>query len=222
MDTFFTKEPETLSWIDNFEKKNKIIFWDIGANIGLYSIYASLKHSDIQVISFEPSTSNLRTLSRNISINNLDKKITISQLPLSNLSFEPKILNETNFLEGYSQNTFGSEINFEGEKMNINNKYKILGTSVDYLTSNNILNFPNYIKIDVDGIEHLIMKGSIKTLSNEKLKSILVEINENYSEQYTEILKIMEKSGFRCINKNRAEEFYKGRYNKTFNYIFKK
>ena len=222
LDTFFTKEPETLSWIDNFEKKNKIIFWDIGANIGLYSIYASLKHSDIQVISFEPSTSNLRTLSRNISINNLDKKITISQLPLSNLSFETKTLNETNFLEGYSQNTFGPEINFEGKKMNISNKYKILGTSVDYLTNNNILNFPNYIKIDVDGIEHLIMKGSIKTLNNEKLKSILVEINENYSEQYTEILKIMEKSGFRCINKNRAEEFYKGRYNKTFNYIFKR
>ena len=222
LDTFFTKEPETLSWIDNFEKKNKIIFWDIGANIGLYSIYASLKHSDIQVISFEPSTSNLRTLSRNISINNLDKKITISQLPLSNLSFETKTLNETNFLEGYSQNTFGPEINFEGKKMNISNKYKILGTSVDYLTNNNILNFPNYIKIDVDGIEHLIMRGSIKTLNNEKLKSILVEINENYSEQYTEILKIMEKSGFRCINKNRAEEFYKGRYNKTFNYIFKR
>jgi len=222
LDTFFTKEPETLSWIDNFEKKNKIIFWDIGANIGLYSIYASLKHSDIQVTSFEPSTSNLRTLSRNISINNLDKKITISQLPLSNLSFETKTLNETNFLEGYSQNTFGSEINFDGKKMKINNKYKILGTSVDYLTSNNILNFPNYIKIDVDGIEHLIMKGSIKTFTNEKLKSILVEINENYSEQYTEILKIMEKSGFRCINKNRAEEFYKGKFNKTFNYIFKR
>ena len=52
---------------------------------------------------------------------------------------------------------------------------------------------PSYIKIDVDGIEHLIMRGSIKTLNNEKLKSILVEINENYSEQYTEILKIMEK-----------------------------
>ena len=52
------------------------------------------------------------------------------------------------------------------------------------------------------------MKGSIKTLSNEKLKSILVEI--------------IEKSGFRCINKNRAEEFYRGRYNKTFNYIFKR
>ena len=65
VDTFFTKEPETLRWIDNFTKKKKIIFWDIGANIGLYSIYAALKHQDIEIHSFEPSSSNLRVLSRN-------------------------------------------------------------------------------------------------------------------------------------------------------------
>ena len=40
-------------------------------NIGLYSIYAALRHKNIEVISFEPSTNNLRILSRNISINNL-------------------------------------------------------------------------------------------------------------------------------------------------------
>ena len=40
-ETFSTKEPETLEWIDNF-KKNKV-FWDIGANIGLYSCYAAKK-----------------------------------------------------------------------------------------------------------------------------------------------------------------------------------
>ena len=39
VDEFFTREPETLEWIDSFEnKENKIIFWDIGANIGLYSM----------------------------------------------------------------------------------------------------------------------------------------------------------------------------------------
>ena len=54
-----------------------MIFWDIGANIGIYSIYAALKHQHIQVVSFEPSTSNLRILSRNISINNLDEKILL-------------------------------------------------------------------------------------------------------------------------------------------------
>ena len=74
VDTFFNKEPETLEWIDSFNNKNKIIFWDIGANIGLYSIYAALKYSNIEVVSFEPSSSNLRILSRNVSINQLEKK----------------------------------------------------------------------------------------------------------------------------------------------------
>ena len=42
--TLFTKEPETLNWMDNFQSNNseKIIYWDIGANIGLYSIYQLL------------------------------------------------------------------------------------------------------------------------------------------------------------------------------------
>ena len=44
VNTYFTKEPETLEWIDDFEKKESLIFWDIGANIGLYSIYNSLKN----------------------------------------------------------------------------------------------------------------------------------------------------------------------------------
>ena len=43
VDTFL-KEPETLQWIDGFKTEEKIIFWDIGSNIGLYSIYATLKH----------------------------------------------------------------------------------------------------------------------------------------------------------------------------------
>ena len=36
VNTFFSKEPETLKWIDEFDSKNKAIFWDIGSNIGLY------------------------------------------------------------------------------------------------------------------------------------------------------------------------------------------
>ena len=41
VNTFHSKEPETLEWIENFEKES--IFWDVGANIGLYSCYAAKK-----------------------------------------------------------------------------------------------------------------------------------------------------------------------------------
>ena len=51
IETFYEKEPETLEWIDSFNNAKKIIFWDIGANIGLYSIYAALKHKNIEIIS---------------------------------------------------------------------------------------------------------------------------------------------------------------------------
>ena len=51
---FYSKEPETLEWIDNFSKKEKVIFWDIGSNIGLYSVYAAATIENIEVISFEP------------------------------------------------------------------------------------------------------------------------------------------------------------------------
>ena len=70
VNTCLTKEPETIEWIDGFENKENLIFWDIGANIGLYSIYNSLKNVNSTTIAFEPSSSNLRVLTRNISINN--------------------------------------------------------------------------------------------------------------------------------------------------------
>ena len=65
-----TKEPDTINWIKNFNKFeiDKPIFWDIGSNIGLFSIFASVCHENLKVISFEPSTNNLALLSRNISI----------------------------------------------------------------------------------------------------------------------------------------------------------
>ena len=56
--------------------------------------------------------------------------------------------------------------------------HKTVGMSIDNCVD--LLNFdkPNYVKIDVDGIEHLILKGASKTLKN--VESVLVEVNDNY------------------------------------------
>ena len=194
--TFFTKEPETLEWIDNFKKKENLIFWDIGANIGLYSIYNSLKNKNSKTICFEPSTSNLRILSRNISINNLEKNIKILPIPLTNKENCFLTMNESDFIEGGSLNSFGEKFDFEGKDFKINMKYQILGTTINNLIDNKILEIPDYIKIDVDGIEHLILEGGSKYLKNNKLKSLSVEINENFRDQYEKVLKIMRENEF--------------------------
>ena len=67
------KEPETIEWIKFNSSNKKLILWDIGANIGLYTLFASKYHENkIQVIAFEPSVLNLSVLARNIYENKLN------------------------------------------------------------------------------------------------------------------------------------------------------
>jgi FkbM family methyltransferase len=224
VDTFHTKEPETLEWIDTFDKSGDFIFWDIGANIGLYSIYNSLKHKKSQTISFEPSTSNLRVLSRNISINNLFDRIKIFTVPLTKGENKFLIMKEGEFQEGGALNSFGENFDFEGKKFLPKMNYQIYGTNINYLIGNKILDIPDYIKIDVDGIEHLILEGGNKYLSNKKIKSLSIEINENFTEQHEKVIEIMKKNDFKILHKKHNEDLFKNDpYNKfirIFNYIF--
>ena len=188
-------------------------------------IYAALKHSNIEVVSFEPSTSNLRILSRNISINGLEKRIKINQFPLSNVENKYLMFKEEKFIEGVASHTWGEDFNFEGKSFTSANNYKIYGTTINYLLDNKILAIPNYIKIDVDGIEHLILKGASKFLSNSHIRSLSIELNENFKEQVETVLRIMKESNFNLKYKKRAENYsgYKNiELSKTYNYIFKK
>ena len=222
VDTFFSKEPETLEWIDSFEKKENLIFWDIGANIGLYSIYNSLKHPKSTTIAFEPSSSNLRVLTRNISINNLEKNIKVISMPLTNKKNIFQEMNESQFYEGGAHHSFGETFNQEGKEFKPTMKYNLLGTTINYFLENLILDIPDYIKIDVDGIEHLILEGGDKFLKNEKVKSLSIEVNENFKEQYNNILNLMNKYEFKFLHKKHNEEIAKSDFKHIYNYIFVK
>ena len=80
---------------------------------------------------------------------------------------------------------------------------KTLGFSVDEMIKNMKFKQPNYIKMDVDGIEHLILKGSLDVLKNAK--SILIEVNKNYKKQSNDIEKYLSVSGFKLKKKKQIE-----------------
>ena len=84
------------------------------------------------------------------------------------------------------------------------------------------LNIPDYIKIDVDGLEHLILEGGDKLFKNKKVKSVLIEVNENFNTQRETVLKFMLDHNFKFITKENNPDNLSSKFKNTFNYIFLK
>ncbi len=120
-------------------------------------------------------------------------------------------------------NTYGKPTDYEGKEFKPLQKYKILGLSIDYLVESNILETPNYIKIDVDGIEDEILAGGIKSLTNQNLKSISIELNKNYESQYKNVINIMDKIKLKFKHKKHAHIYENDkRFSELFNYVFER
>jgi FkbM family methyltransferase len=180
-DTWLTKrftdveelEPDTLSWIDSFEEKS--VLWDIGANIGGYSIYAA-KAKNSQVIAFEPSPFNLEFLARNIWLNGLERNITVIPIALSEFTASAP-------LRTFRTEWASSRSNFGDGDMHVTDyfTYPTVGIPIDLVSSIFNLSPPGYINLDVDGIEGLILAGGKNVLS--QVKQVLVELPEGSSGQ---------------------------------------
>ena len=65
------------------------------------------------------------------------------------------------------------------------------------------------------------MKNFIKFLTNQKVKSLSIEINENFKEQYETVLDLMEKNKFKILHKRHNDDLLeKSKFNKVYNFVF--
>jgi len=205
--TFFTKEPETIDWMNEYGSGNKILY-DIGANMGIYTIYYAKKF-DAKVYAFEPNFKNLDLLTKNIRLNLVEKQATIIPNPISD-----KFL-ISNFFQlrpdaGEASATFNDKkIIEELLKKNINNdsiEYRTLGLSLDNLIELNLLERPDLIKIDVDGNELDIINGFKRTINKLKNISILIETQAKNSKENLE--SELEKCGLKKIKQIRENSIW--------------
>jgi FkbM family methyltransferase len=192
--SFSSKEPETLRWLD--EMPDGTVFWDVGANVGLYSIYAALGRS-ASVVAIEPSVFNLEILARNIAANKIENSIMIIPLPVSDTE-GTNFFNMSNTLWGGALSSFGKEFDQNGNHFTPAFKYQTLGFTIDQLVFEFGLPQPTYLKIDVDGIEHLILSGARKVLDN--VESILIELDRSFTIQVNQASDHLREAGFSLVN----------------------
>jgi FkbM family methyltransferase len=215
--TLLAKEPETLEWIDRFDTGD--VFWDIGANVGIYSVYAGFR--GMRVCAFEPSAPNYYLLNRNIEINALNERISAHCVAFSDQTGLDTLYMTSSELGG-ALNSFGEKIDWQGNLLQASTQQATIGYTLDEFINRFQIDFPNHIKIDVDGIEDKIIKGAKKTLLDARLKSVLVELDSGRQDYCDSVIGLISAGGMKFVEKRHAPMFDNTQYSSCFNYFFRR
>ncbi len=169
------KEPDTLDWIDAHFKPGDTVF-DVGANIGQYSLYAAKRlGGETRILAFEPEALNFAKLNRNIVLNDLVDVIVPYPIAISNRTAVDTFYSKT-FAVGASLHALGREITQGEVAFEPQNRQGTVASSLDDLTTQFGLPVPNHIKVDVDGIEDLIVDGAAGLFKKSELRTFLIEV----------------------------------------------
>ncbi len=193
-----SKEADTIHWIDGFEERT--VFWDIGANVGVYSLYAAIQKR-VSVLAFEPSAANFHVLSRNVHLNQLGDRATAYCIAFSERS-KLGMLNMASPSMGAAVSQFGKsgEMSRYWNGQTVAASHGMIGFAIDDFIAQFNPPFPNYLKIDVDGLEPQILQGARTTLRDPRLRSLLVELDVKHESKNRSTLALLEEGGFRFVS----------------------
>lgn len=171
-------------------------FYDVGANIGYYSLLAAMENPSIRVTSFEPAKGPLKFLQKNVAINGF-KQITVEPIALSQKEGKIKFYEVKSrkypYLKYNLAGTGSEEALNKGESFEIN---EVLSTTMDKYFEEN----PGplqLVKMDTEGTEHMILAASEKILAEVKpifICETLFHTNE------VELEDIFRKHGYEFYN----------------------
>lgn len=207
VETLFAKEPDTIAWIDAMPEGAHFV--DIGANVGMYTVYAGVR--GLHVTAFEPESENYAILCRNIRENKIDAIAYCAALS-DKFSVDKLYMSATT--AGGSCHTFGESLDHNLQKRKNGIHQGAIAIELDSLGL-----AADYIKMDVDGLEHVVVSGGMATI--KKAKSVLIEINMGLI-QHIALIKSMRSLGFdydekQATDARRTEGAFTGCGNIIFN-----
>lgn len=198
--SFLSKEPETVRWL-KVEMTPTTVFWDVGANVGLFSLYAAMLQPTAKVLAFEPAAHNYASLCDNILINGFTNILPFSvALGQGNLAFDELHLSKVEA---------GSSIHHVGAKSPWAESEPVfrqpcIKVSIDSMVLHHGFPAPTLLKIDVDGLELGILDGARTALS--QVTSVLVELDANDLSEISAATNLLEQAGFRLTETSTREK----------------
>jgi FkbM family methyltransferase len=168
------------------ELKPNDVFWDVGASLGFYSLLAA-NCSGVRVVAFEPHPNTVVRLGKNIELNQ-KSNIKVLNIALSDKEgrtrFDPIELGSARGKAHLTSDETIGEIEVEI-------------SSGDKLIENGTAPKPDVVKIDVEGAEHLVIKGMRSSLS--RCRAVFCEVHpiiDRYGSTAADFEKSLKDMGF--------------------------
>ena len=164
------KEPWTVDWLERTLRTGDVLY-DVGANVGAYSLVAAALGRAERVFAVEPGFASYAALCDNILLNRQEEMV----VPL------PVLLGDRTALVtlGYRDVSPGGAEHSLGFDDEGRYRQPTLQYRLDDLVADFGLPAPNLLKIDVDGAESAVLAGAPLTLARPGLRSVLIEIERS-------------------------------------------
>jgi len=153
--------------------KPEMVFVDVGANQGEFSLFAAKRLLNGRVYSFEPLTEYFHKLVENVQANGLHRKVSLVKLGVSDTSGRFPIYFDS---ENKNHNEGIASLHAQAGT-ELLEKEIIETTTLDSYFDQNPISRLDVLKIDVEGSEFQVLKGAMKTLVQFK-PLILIELSE--------------------------------------------
>ncbi|MFD1466651.1 FkbM family methyltransferase [Hymenobacter caeli] len=165
---------ELLSKYLDFSSNRKPIIFDVGANVGNYSIDLSRIYPDSQIFSFEPNPSTFNKLKFNTSAL---KNIQVFNFGLGSKKSVLNIYTYQNDLDSEHASVYREVLSDLHLSNDLVEKQVAIETISDFCNGNNIEQI-DFLKIDTEGFEYEVLKGAIDLINRNKISIIQFEFNE--------------------------------------------
>lgn len=171
-------------------------FFDVGANIGYYSIIGCKVNGNLKAYAFEPSTGVMIYMCENLKINNLLDKVFVEPIALSDERGKIDFYEMRNLKFPTIYNLSG-EHNIGTKSNRISQKIRVESITLDEYVNENAIKKIDLIKLDTEGAEYKILKGGESTIS--KFRPIII-CETLFDKIENELESIMRKYEYRFYN----------------------
>ena len=183
------KEPWTVRWIERCLEPGEVLY-DVGANVGAYTLLAAVVSPSARVVCFEPGPANFAALAANIELNDVAERVIAVPIALGDQARSATLRSDSPVA--------GASAALDGDG-GPGRPAMVLVDRLDDVVRRFGLPHPHHLKLDVDGYEREVLEGAPEILDSDALRTMMVELDHRRGD---EVVDRLTRLGFRLAERS--------------------